>query len=117
MKAIRVKDAAAVRGAGAFQTDFHLLDAYVPDVRGGTGATFEWELLRHHAGGVPVVLSGGLTAENVGAAIAATRPFAVDSASGTEATPGRKDPAKLEAFARAVTFADELAADPDEVRA
>ena len=47
--------------------------------------------------------------ENVGDAIAATRPFAVDTASGTEAEPGRKDPAKLEAFFGAVARADELA--------
>jgi phosphoribosylanthranilate isomerase len=113
MKAVRVKDAASVRGIEAFGTDFHLLDAYVPRVRGGTGKTFEWELLRHHRGSVPVVLSGGLTADNVGAAITATRPFAVDSASGTEAAPGRKDPAKLEALARAVALADELAAEAE----
>jgi phosphoribosylanthranilate isomerase len=107
MKAVRVKDAASVRGIEAFGTDYHLLDAYVPDVRGGTGATFEWELLRHHRGSVPVVLSGGLTADNVGAAIATAHPFAVDSASGTEFAPGRKDPTKLEAFAHSVALADE----------
>jgi len=107
MKAVRVKDAASVRGIEAFGTDFHLLDACVPGVRGGTGQTFEWDLLRHHRGSVPVVLSGGLTADNVGEAIAATHPFAVDSASGNEAAPGRKDPAKMEAFVRAVALADE----------
>jgi len=48
------------------------------------------------------VLSGGLRAENVGPAIAATRPFAVDTASGTEARPGVKDPGKVAAFVRAV---------------
>jgi phosphoribosylanthranilate isomerase len=52
------------------------------------------------------VLSGGLTPDNVGAAIEAGRPFAVDVASGTEASPGRKDPAKLTAFLRAVEAAD-----------
>ena len=57
-----------------------------------------------------MVLSGGLTPDNVEAAIAATRPFAVDTASGTEAEPGRKDPAKLEAFFSAVAQADERAA-------
>lgn len=107
IKAVRVKDASTVRGVEAFGTDYHLLDAYVPGARGGTGETFAWDLLRHHRGSVPVVLSGGLTADNVGAAIAATRPFAVDSASGTESEPGRKDPAKLDAFARAVAVADE----------
>ena len=107
MKAVRVKDAVSVRGIEALGTDYHLLDAYVPGVRGGTGETFAWDLLRHHRGSVPVVLSGGLTADNVGEAIAMTHPFAVDSASGTESAPGRKDPAKLEAFVRAVALADE----------
>jgi phosphoribosylanthranilate isomerase len=107
MKAVRVKDAAAVRDLDAFATDLHLLDAYVPGTRGGTGETFAWDLTRHHRGSVPMVLSGGLTPDNVGEAIASTRPYAVDSASGTEASPGRKDPARLEAFFRAVTVADE----------
>jgi phosphoribosylanthranilate isomerase len=107
MKAVRVKDAVSVRGIEAFGTDYHLLDAYVPGARGGTGETFAWDLLRHHRGSVPVVLSGGLTADNVGEAIGMTHPFAVDSASGTESAPGRKDPAKLEAFVRAVALADE----------
>jgi phosphoribosylanthranilate isomerase len=96
-----------VRGIEAYGTDFHMLDAYVPGVRGGTGETFAWDLLRHHRGSVPVVLSGGLTADNVAEAIATTRPYAVDSASGTESAPGRKDPAKLEALVRAVALADE----------
>ena len=54
---------------------------------------------------MPIVLSGGLNPDNVGQAIAAVHPFAVDTASGTEAEPGRKDPAKLEAFFRAVAQA------------
>ena len=106
MKAIRVKDAASVRDLDAYSVDLHLLDAYVPGTRGGTGETFAWDLTRHHRGSVPVVLSGGLTPDNVGEAIATVRPYAVDSASGTEASPGRKDPAKMEAFFRAVAVAD-----------
>ena len=63
---------------------------------------------------VPLILSGGLDAHNVGAAIRAVRPFAVDTASGTEAEPGRKDPEKLEAFAEAVRAAGaELAAEAE----
>jgi phosphoribosylanthranilate isomerase len=61
--------------------------------------------VREHGRHVPVVLSGGLTPDNVAAAIAATQPFAVDTASGTEASPGIKDPAKVEAFFRAVAEA------------
>ena len=109
MKAVQVKDRSSLTALRAFHVDYQLLDAHHPDLRGGTGATFDWELI----GGrrrVPVVLSGGLTPDNVGDGIAAVRPFAVDSASGTEAEPGRKDPAKLEAFFRAVATADELAA-------
>jgi phosphoribosylanthranilate isomerase len=110
MKAVRVRDAAQVRDLQRFHTDFHLLDAYSPRTPGGTGETFAWELVREHGADPPVVLSGGLTPENVGEAIAAARPFAVDTASGTEADPGRKDPAKLKAFFRAVEAADRVAA-------
>jgi phosphoribosylanthranilate isomerase len=102
MKAVRVKDRAQVRGLRAFHTDYHLLDAYVPGSPGGTGESFNWELTKQHEGPAEVVLSGGLTPENVGAAIEAARPFAVDTASGTEASPGRKDPRLLEEFFRAV---------------
>jgi phosphoribosylanthranilate isomerase len=109
MKAVRVRDAAQVRDLQRFHTDFHLLDAYSPRTPGGTGETFAWELVREHGADPPVVLSGGLTPENVGEAIAAARPFAVDTASGTEAEPGRKDPAKLKAFFRAVEAADRVA--------
>jgi phosphoribosylanthranilate isomerase len=106
MKAVRVHDAAQVRDLQRFHTDFHLLDAYSRHAPGGTGESFDWELARKHTGTPPVVLSGGLTPDNVGEAIEIARPFAVDVASGTEAAPGRKDPAKLEAFMRAVEAAD-----------
>jgi phosphoribosylanthranilate isomerase len=109
MKAVRVRDAAQVRDLQRFHTDFHLLDAYSPRTPGGTGETFAWELVREHGADPPVVLSGGLTPENVGEAIAAARPFAVDTASGIEAEPGRKDPAKVKAFFRAVEAADRVA--------
>jgi phosphoribosylanthranilate isomerase len=103
IKAAPARDAAAVRRLSAFRTDYHLLDAYVPGQRGGTGRTFQWDYVRHHTRHVPLILSGGLNADNVAEAIAATRPFAVDSASGTEGPePGRKDPAKLRALFRAV---------------
>jgi phosphoribosylanthranilate isomerase len=108
MKAARVRDAAQVKDLRRFHTDFHLLDAYSRRSPGGTGETFAWELARQHRGEPPVVLSGGLDPDNVGEAIAAARPFGVDTASGTEAAPGRKDPAKLTAFFRAVEAADRV---------
>jgi len=102
IKAARVRTRADIQAVAAFHTDYHLLDSYVAGVPGGTGATFSWELARAHRGAIPMILSGGLRAENVAEAIAAARPFAVDVASGVEASPGRKDPEKLEAFAAAV---------------
>ena len=110
IKAARVKSKATLQAAAAFHTDFHLLDAHVEGVPGGTGQTIDLELLRRHLFTAPIILSGGLTAANVGAAIAAVKPFAVDVASGTEACPGRKDPDKLLAFYRAVRAADGLPA-------
>ena len=106
MKAVRVKDAASVRDLGAFHIDFHMLDANVPGMVGGTGETFSWDLAKAHLGEVPLVLSGGMTTDNAGEAVRLVRPFAVDSASGTEAQLGRKDPAKVAALFAAVEAAD-----------
>jgi phosphoribosylanthranilate isomerase len=102
MKAARVRDAASLQALGAFRNvDFHLVDAHHPDLFGGTGETFDWDLLRGRRSKVPLVLSGGLTPDNVHDAIVAVQPWAVDTASGTEASPGVKDPAKVQAFIRA----------------
>ena len=97
-----VSSGADIQALSSFHTDFHLLDSFLPGRRGGTGETFSWELARAHRGRVPVILSGGLTPENVAEAIAAVHPYAVDVASGTERSPGRKDPQKLDEFAAAV---------------
>jgi phosphoribosylanthranilate isomerase len=105
IKAVRVRSGADVRGLGAFHTDYHLLDSYTAGLPGGTGETFAWDIAQSHRGPIPVILSGGLRAENVGDAIAALRPFAVDVASGIEREPGIKDPDKLVAFADAVRSA------------
>jgi phosphoribosylanthranilate isomerase len=71
-------------------------------LRGGTGETFDWTLLEGRRSKVPLILSGGLNEENVAEAIELTHPYAVDTASGTESAPGRKDPQKLRAFFDAV---------------
>src|SRR3954469_3479241 len=106
IKAARIRAGSDVQAMEAFHTDFHLLDTHRSGHFGGTGETFDWELVRLRRSTVPLILSGGLTPENVAAAIAATQPFAVDVASGTEASPGVKDPAKLLAFAEAVEGAE-----------
>jgi phosphoribosylanthranilate isomerase len=102
IKAVRVRSGADLQALAPFHTDFHLLDSYAPGLRGGTGETFSWEIARGHRGRAPVILSGGLTPDNVAEAISVVHPFAVDVASGVERSPGHKDPAKLEAFAAAV---------------
>jgi phosphoribosylanthranilate isomerase len=103
MKAAGVRDIASLQALNAFRmVDFHLVDAHHPDLYGGTGETFDWALLRARQSKVPLVLAGGLTPDNVADAIRATHPWGVDTASGTEASPGVKDPAKVEAFFRAV---------------
>jgi phosphoribosylanthranilate isomerase len=103
IKAAQVSGPGDVRDLERFHVDFHLLDARptAPErqgLRGGTGETFDWSLLRVRRSKVPMILSGGLNAQNVAEAIVRTRPYAVDTASGTEAAPGRKDPEKLSAF-------------------
>ena len=68
---------------------------------GGSGRAFDWELARRAAGGKPLVLAGGLGPGNVAEAVRAVRPFAVDSASGVESSPGVKDREKVARFVRA----------------
>jgi phosphoribosylanthranilate isomerase len=101
IKAIRVRSAADIDLARSFRVNFHLLDAYREGMPGGTGNTVDWELLRHRRSKVPLILAGGLTPANVGEAIQATHPFAVDVASGVEAAPGIKDHELMSAFAAA----------------
>ncbi|HXW03802.1 MAG TPA: phosphoribosylanthranilate isomerase [Vicinamibacterales bacterium] len=75
-----------------------LLDAHDPVRRGGTGRTIDWRAAADAARVRRVMLSGGLHAGNVAAAVQAVRPFAVDVSSGVETAPGVKDPEKLRAF-------------------
>lgn len=82
-----------------------LLDAYVEGVPGGTGQRFDWRLIPKNLS-LPIVLSGGLDADNVSDAIAQVRPWAVDVSSGVEASKGIKDAKKIEQFIRGVRNAD-----------
>jgi phosphoribosylanthranilate isomerase len=92
VKAARVRSGADVQALSAFHTDFHMLDTHRAGSYGGTGETFDWELAAARRSDVPLILSGGLTPQNVAAAIAAVRPFAVDTAGGTEAAPRDQGP-------------------------
>ncbi len=99
VKAIRIRseeDLAAIHQyphARAF-----LLDTYVADRSGGTGRTFPWEIAAKAARQARIVLSGGLTPENVAVAVRQVRPYAVDVCTGVEAAPGRKDHRKVREF-------------------
>jgi len=107
LKAIRVK-----AGVDLLQcaSDFRsakgmLLDAHVEGIPGGTGTAFDWALVPKRLP-LPVILSGGLDAENVAAAIRQVRPYAVDVSSGVEAGKGIKDAAKIAAFINEVKRTD-----------
>ncbi|MBA6116537.1 phosphoribosylanthranilate isomerase [Pseudomonas putida] len=103
IKALRVRpgddiEAACQRYSGARGM---LLDTYVAGVPGGTGEAFDWSLVPARLS-KPIILAGGLSAANVGQAIAQVRPYAVDVSGGVEQAKGIKDAAKIEAFMRAV---------------
>ncbi|MCJ7838675.1 MAG: phosphoribosylanthranilate isomerase [Burkholderiales bacterium] len=99
IKAVRVKaDADLVQ----YFSPYHaargwLLDAYHDQLHGGTGKSFDWKLIPRDLAR-PIILSGGLTPDNVGAAVRQVRPWAVDVSSGVEAEKGVKDAAKIAAF-------------------
>lgn len=97
IKAIRVKDAASLAVMDGYRVAGFLLDSYHPEVAGGTGRTFDWDLAEQVSGRYRVILSGGLTPANVTEAIEKVRPHGVDVSSGVE-TDGRKDPAKIREF-------------------
>ena len=103
IKALRVRpgddlEAACQLYAGARGI---LLDTYVAGVPGGTGEAFDWSLVPAHLS-KPIILASGLSADNVGQAIAQVRPYAVDVSGGVEQAKGIKDAAKIEAFMQAV---------------
>jgi phosphoribosylanthranilate isomerase len=102
IKAHGVRSRADVQVMRTFHTDFHLLDTGRPGRRGGTGETWDWALAQGGVDGVPFLLSGGLTPDNVADGIAEAAPWGVDVASGVEISPGVKDPEKMHAFAAAV---------------
>ena len=108
IKAMRVSGRADVQAAEAFLTDYHLLDAHSPETPGGTGETFDWGLLVRRRSKVPLILAGGLRADNVEEAIAAAKPFALDVASGVESAPGIKDHAAMAEFAERARSATEV---------
>ena len=106
IKAFRVRSPADVTASRAYRTAFHLFDAHVRGRRGGTGETFDWDLVAARSGGVPAIVAGGLTPDNVGEAIAVANPWGVDVAGGVESgEPGIKDHNLIESFMAAAARA------------
>jgi phosphoribosylanthranilate isomerase len=98
IKAIHVASAADVHAAEAYRTGLHLFDRRADGLWGGSGQSFDWELLRERRSEVPAIVAGGLRPDNVERLIAVAHPYAVDVASGVETEPGRKDHAAMAAF-------------------
>ena len=113
--AFGVRDAGSLRAIDAFLERARangvspaaiLVDAHVPGRFGGTGQIAPWQLLADFRPGVPIILAGGLTPDNVAEAIRIVRPDAVDVASGVEASPGKKDADRMRRFMDVVRNAE-----------
>jgi phosphoribosylanthranilate isomerase len=101
IKAFRVKNRATLKDAQSYPVFAFLLDNYRDGLFGGTGERFDWNILNAVTLNKPLVVAGGLTAENVAEAVRWFRPHAVDVAGGVENNEGRKEEAKMRAFVRA----------------
>ena len=101
IKSFRVKDESILDLLPRYKASAYLLDSYHAALKGGTGQSFDWGIAKKAARYGLIILSGGLTPENVRQAIAQVQPYAVDVSSGVENQPGRKDHDKLRAFLEA----------------
>ncbi|MDY6835781.1 MAG: phosphoribosylanthranilate isomerase [Chloroflexota bacterium] len=101
IKAFRVKDDSVLNSLTNYKVVAYLLDAYSPERQGGTGQVFDWGIAKKAVPYGRIILSGGLTPENVQLAIKTVGPYAVDVSSGVESEPGKKDHVKLRAFLEA----------------
>ena len=101
MKAVRVRNAEALGALERYEADLILLDAWSARVRGGTGETFDWTLAKSVQGRDNIVVSGGLTPENVREAIEYFEPYGVDASSSLEERPGKKSGERVRRFVRA----------------
>ncbi len=99
-KVLRVGPDFAPEDVARYTSRTVLLDAYSPEVRGGTGRSFDWSIARRAGAYVRVIVAGGLSEENIEQAVRTARPFGVDVNSGVESRPGIKDPGRLERFLR-----------------
>ncbi|HEY9622775.1 MAG TPA: phosphoribosylanthranilate isomerase [Crinalium sp.] len=97
IKALRIRDAAALEQVNLYRkwVDTLLLDAYHPQLLGGTGKTLDWPMLQQFSPGIPWILAGGLKPDNVAIALQQLNPDGLDLSSGVESAPGDKDLSKV----------------------
>jgi phosphoribosylanthranilate isomerase len=98
IKALRVRDTGILGAMGEYEADLFLLDAYSEKVRGGTGERFDWEIAKSLKGRDNILVSGGLTPENVREAIRFFEPYGVDASSSLEDAPGKKNVERVRRF-------------------
>lgn len=98
IKAFRIKEEDDLVCLSQYKPHAFLLDSYVRGVMGGTGVAFNWEIARQAHNYGNIILSGGLTPENITAAVRMVRPYAVDVSSGVESSPGKKDEELMRRF-------------------
>jgi phosphoribosylanthranilate isomerase len=99
IKALRVRDAGSLMSAmGEYEADFFLLDSHSAKARGGTGERFDWEVAKSLKGRGNILVSGGLTPENVREAIRFFEPYGVDASSSLEDAPGKKNVERVRRF-------------------
>ena len=101
MKAVRVRNVEALGALERYEADLFLLDAWSAKARGGTGERFDWTLAKLVKGRGNIVVSGGLTPENVREAIEFFEPYGIDASSSLEERPGKKDGERVRRFVRA----------------
>ena len=106
IRAVAVGEDFKAESLAGLRANAFLLDAFQPQLIGGTGKPFDWKLARGASRYGAIILAGGLNPGNVERAMKEVRPYAVDVASGVESAPGKKDPALLRAFFAAVQEAD-----------
>jgi len=105
IKALGIRDENDLKAAANFPADALLLDAHAPGLYGGTGQTIDWlaaaEFIKSHPH-LSIILAGGIVPENAAEALATVHPAALDTASGSESSPGVKDFEKVESLSKAI---------------
>ena len=106
IKAFRIRSRGDLERLAGYRARGYLVDTYVADRPGGTGEKMDWDMLAGFQPPGPLILAGGLTAENVAEAVRRVRPYAVDVSGGVEAEPGRKDHALVKRFIQQARWAE-----------